>query len=150
MKIGLDLEFQFKEGMLILKSNSGKTLIFTKDHVVQKKIQMVALAELSELSIEQICEFFNYKTRKSYYDIRRFVLENNIEALMPKKTGPKSAPKRTPELEKRIIQLRLSTDKNMYKMTRILNREGFSVKSRLVAQILSDYGISKKKPLQKT
>lgn len=150
MKIGLDLEVQFKEGMLILKSSSGKTLIFAKDHVVQKRIQMVALAELSELSIEQICKFFNYKTRKSYYDIRRFVLENNIEALMPKKTGPKSAPKRTAELEKRVIQLRLSTEKNMYEMTRILNREGFSVKSRLVAQILSDYGISKKKSLQKT
>lgn len=150
MKIGLDLEVQFEEGMLILKSSSGKTLIFPKDHVVQKKIQMVALAELSELSIERICEFFNYKTRKSYYDIRRFVLENNIEALMPKKTGPKSSPKRTPELEKRVIQLRLSTDKNMYEMTRILNQEGFSVKSRVVAQILSDYGISKKKSLQKT
>ena len=144
MKIGIELEVQFKEGMLILKSSSGKTFFFPKDHVVQKKIQMVALAELSELSIEQICKFFNYKTRKSYYDIRRFVLENNIDALTPKKTGPKSAPKRTPQLEKRVIQLRLSTEKNMYEMTRILNREGFSVKSRLVAQILSDYGISKK------
>ncbi len=68
---------------------------------------------------------------------------------MPKKTGPKSAPKRTPELEKKVIQLRLSTDKNMYEMTPILNREGFSIKPRLVAQILSDYGISKKKSLRK-
>jgi len=149
MKIGLDLEVQHKEGMLILKSSYGKTLIFPKDHVVQKKIQMVTLAELTDLTIEQICKLFNYKTRKSYYDIRRFVVENNIEALMFKKTGPKSAPKRTPQLEKRVIQLRLSTDKDMYEMTRILNREGFSIKSRLVAQILSDYGISKKKLLRK-
>jgi hypothetical protein len=50
-------------------------------------------------------------------------------------------------LEKRVIQLRLTTEKNMYEMTRILNQEGFAVKSRLVAQILSDYGISKKKSL---
>lgn len=149
MRIGLDLEVQLKEGILILKSSSGKTLIFPKGHVVQKKIQMVTLAELSDLTIEQICKLFNYKTRKSYYDIRRFVLDNNIEALMPKKTGPKRAPKRTLELEKRVIQLRLATDKNMYEMTRILNREGFSVKSRLVAQILSGYGISKKKSFQK-
>ena len=149
MKIALDLDIQFKDGILILKSDSGRTLIFPKDHVVQKKIQMVALEELSELTVEEICKLFNYKTRKSYYDIRRFVLENNIEALMPKRTGPKSAPKRTPELEKRVIQLRLTTDKNMYEMNRILNQEGFPVKSRLVAQILSDYGISKKKSLQK-
>lgn len=146
MKIALDLDVRVKDGMLILNSASGETLIFSKDHVVPKKIQMVTLAELSGLTIEQICKLFGYKTRKSYYDIRRSVLENNIEALMPKKTGPKSAPKRTAELEKRVIQLRLSTDKDMYKMTRILNQEGFSVGPRLVAQILSDYGISKKNP----
>jgi hypothetical protein len=149
MKIALDLDVQLKNGILILKTSSGRTLVFPTDHVVQKKIQMVALAELSDLTIEKICELFCYRTRKSYYDIRRFVLENNIEALMPKKTGPKSAPKRTPELEKRIIQLRLSTEMNMYEMTRILNRQDFSVKPRLVAQVLSDYGISKKKPLRK-
>lgn len=149
MKIALDLDIRFKEGNLLLNSGSGRTLIFPKNHVVQKKIQMVVLAELSDLTIEEICKLLNYKTRKSYYDIRRFVLENNIEALMPKKTGPKAAPKRTPELEKRVIQLRLTTDKNMYEITSVLNQEGFSGKPRLVAQILSDYGISKKKSLQK-
>jgi transposase len=149
MKIALDLDVRIKDNILILKTTSGRTLIFPKDHMVQKKIQMVTLAELSDMTIEEICKLFNYKTRKSYYDIRRFVLENNIEALMPKKTGPKSAPKRTTELEKRIIQLRLTTDKNMYEMTRTLNQEGFPVKSRLVSQVLSEYGISKKKPLQK-
>ena len=149
MKIALDLDVRIKDNILILKTTSGRTLIFPKDHVVQKKIQMVTLAELSDMTIEEICKLFNYKTRKSYYDIRRFVRENNIEALMPKKTGPKSAPKRTTELEKRIIQLRLTTDKNMYEMTRTLNQEDFSVKSRLVAQVLSEYGISKKKTLQK-
>jgi transposase len=149
MKIALDLDVQLKDGILILKTTSGTTLIFPKDHVVPKKIQMVTLAELSDLSVEQICKLFGYKTRKSYYDIRRCVLQNNIEALMPKKTGPKTAPKRTAELEKRVIQLRLGTDKNMYEITGMLNREGLSVKPRLVAQILSDYGISKKKSLKK-
>jgi transposase len=144
MKIALDLDIRFKDGILIINSSYG-TLIFPKDHAVQRKIQMVTLAELSDLSIEQICKFFHYKTRKSYYDIRRCVLENRIEALLPKKPGPKTAPKRTAELEKRVIQLRLSTEKNMYEMTRTLNQEGFSIRSRLVAQILSDYGISKKK-----
>ena len=70
-------------------------------------------------------------------------------SLNTEKDWAQKRPKRTPELEKRIIQLRLTTDKNMYEMTRILNQEGFPVKSRLVAQILSEYGISKKKSLQK-
>jgi hypothetical protein len=145
MKIALDLDVQIKDGTLILNAGSGRTLIFPKDHLVPKRIQMVALAELSDLTIEQICTLFGYKTRKSYYDIRRLVLQNNIEALMPKRTGPKRASNRTPELEKRVIQLRLGTDKDMYGITRLLNLEGFAVKARLVAQILSDYGISKKK-----
>ena len=55
---------------------------------------------------------------------------------MPKRPGPKSACKRTPELEKPVVQLHLSTDKNMYEMTRILNQKGFSVKSGAVVQIL--------------
>jgi len=148
MKIALDLNVQLKDGALILKAGTGKTLVFPRDHVVTKKIQMVTLAELSELTIEELCRLFGYKTRKSYYDIRRFVLENNMEALMPKRTGPKSSPKRTPELEKRVIQLRLSSDKNMYDLTGILRREGFPIGPRLVAQILSDYGISKKKLLK--
>jgi len=145
MKISLDLDVKLKDGILVVNSASGKTLLFPKDHVVPRKIQMVTLAELSDMTIEKICTLFGYKTRKSYYDIRRFVLENDIHALMPSKTGPKTARKRTTELEKRVIQLRLSTDKDMYKITEILNQEGFSVGPRLVGQILSDYGISKKK-----
>ena len=150
MKIALNLDIQFNNGILTLNSGPGKTLIFPEDYVVPKKIQMVTLAELTDLSIEEICHLFGYKTRKSYYDIRRLVLENNIEALLPGKTGPQSPPKRTKELEKRVIQLRLTTDQNMYDMTRTLNQEDFPIKSRLVAQILNHYGISKKKLLPTT
>jgi len=146
MKIALDLDVQVRDGTLVLSSSSGKTLIFPKDHGVPRKIQMVTLAELSDMSIEKICKLFGYKTRKSYYDIRRSVLDNDISALMPKKTGPKTARKRTTELEKRVIQLRLSTNKDMYKLTELLNQEGFAVGPRLVGQILNDYGISKKNP----
>ena len=149
MKIALDLDVQLTDGTLVLSSSSGKTLIFPKEHGIQRKIQMVTLAELSDMSIEKICKLFGYKTRKSYYDIRRCVLENDIDALMPKKTGPKTARKRTAQLEKRIIQLRLSTDKDMYKLTELVNQEGFAVGPRLVGQILSDYGISKKKSQRK-
>jgi len=144
MKISLDLDIQTKDGALVL-TGAEQSLIIPHDHAVSKKIHMVTLAELSNLTIEEICSLFGYKTRKSYYDIRRAVFQNNIEALMLKKTGPKRPPKRSPELERRIIQLRLTTDKNMYEIAQALNREDFPVSPRLVGQILSDYGISKKK-----
>lgn len=148
MKIELDLDIKYNNGILTIKSKSGKTLVFYNDHIVQKKIQMVTLAELSEITIEEICNIFGYKTRKSFYDVRRCVLQNDIDSLLPKKTGPKSPPKRTPELEKHIIQIRLNSDKNMYEITDELNQKGFNIKSRLVGNILNDYGISKKKPLR--
>lgn len=147
MKVALDLDVQFKDGTLIFDAGSQRTLIIPQEYVVAKKIHMVTLAELTNLSIEEICNLFGYRTRKSYYDIRRAVMQNDIQALLLKKTGPKSPPKRTPKLEKRVIQLRLTTDKDMYEITDALKTEGFSVGSRLVAQILSDYGISKKKRL---
>ena len=144
MKIPLDLEVTFKDGVLILATPKGQ-MIFPRDHQVQRKIHMVTLGELSQLTVEEICQLFHYRTRKSYYDIRRFVLENRIEKLFPQRSGPKTPPKRTSDLEKRVIQLRLTTEKDMYAITQALNAEGFSVKSRLVAQVLADYGISKKK-----
>ena len=49
MKIALDLDVRVKDNILILKTSSGRTLIFPKDHVVQRKIQMVTLAELSHM-----------------------------------------------------------------------------------------------------
>lgn len=144
MKVSIDLDIQAQDGSLIL-SGPEKSLVIPPDHSVSKKIHMITLAELSSLTIEEICSMFGYKTRKSYYDIRRAVLQNDIEALMVKKTGPKKPPKRSLELERQVIQLRLTTDKNMYEITQMLNQQGFSVGSRLVGQILSDYGISKKK-----
>jgi len=147
MKVTLDLDVQVKDGTLVLKADYNRTLIIPPEYAVSKKIHMVTMAELTNLSIGEICSLFGYRTRKSYYDIRRAVMQNDIQALLLKKTGPKSPPKRTPELEKRVIQLRLTTDKNMYDITDALKAESFSVESRLVAQILSDYGISKKKRL---
>jgi len=144
MKIPLELEITFQDGVLILTTPNGQ-MILPPDHQVQRKIQMVTLGKLGPLTVEELCNLFHYKTRKSYYDIRRLVLENKIEKLLPQRTGPKTSPKRTPQLEKRVIQLRLTTNKDMYALTRTLNAEGFSIKPRLVAQILADYGISKKK-----
>ena len=41
--------------------------------------------------------------------------------------------------------MRLETTYNMYEMADELDRLGFDVSARLVAQILSDFGLSKKK-----
>ena len=109
---------------------------------------MVTLGELTDLPKIQIAKLFGYATRKSYYDIRNAVLNGNSQDLIPESTGPKSAPKRTKELEALVIQMRFETDDSMYEMASKLNNLGFDVSPRLIGQILMDYGLSKKKPLQ--
>ena len=145
MQVKLLLDVSYENGVLVLTSSTGRKLVFPASHEVQKKLEMVTLGELSELTIKEVCHLFNFKTRKSYYDIRRCVLENDIEKLLPRKPGPKRLRKRTPEMEKRVIQLRLTTDQNMYQIAETLRKEDFKVSARLVAEVLADFGISKKK-----
>jgi len=113
---------------------------------VQKKVSMITLGELSDLPKQQIANAFGYSTRKSYYDIRDAVLNGSEKDLFPEKTGPKTAPKRTKELEIIVIKMRFETDYNMYEIAADLKSKGIDVGARIVGQILSDYGLAKKKP----
>ena len=144
-KISLDIEVRIKDGVLVLTDAEGKALTFSKDQVLQKKISMVTLGELSVLPRIEIANAFGFATRKSYYDARYAVLNGVADDLFPQRTGPKKATKRTRELEIRVIRMRLEAAYNMYEMADELNRLGFDVSARLVAEILSDFGLSKKK-----
>ena len=144
-KISLNIEIRMMDGMLVLTDADGRALTFSKDQLVQKKVSMVTLGELSYLPKIEIAKAFGFLTRKSYYDARYAVLNGVAEDLFPKRTGPKKATKRTRELEMRVIRMRLETKYNMYEMADELNRLGYDVSARLVAQILSDFGLSKKK-----
>jgi hypothetical protein len=148
MKMSINLEVSVINGNLVLTDKEGGIVTFSKDQVVQKKVSMVTLGELSNLPKIQIAKTFGYSTRKSYYDIRNAVLNGSIKDLIPEPTGPKSAPKRTRELEVLIIKMRFETDYNMYEIADKLKDSGFDVSPRLIGQILTDYGLSKKKPLQ--
>jgi len=148
MKMSINLEVSVINGNLVLTDKEGGIVTFSKDQVVQKKVSMVTLGELSNLPKIQIAKTFGYSTRKSYYDIRNAVLNGSIEDLIPETTGPKSAPKRTRELEVLVIKMRFETDYNMYEIADKLKDSGFDVSPRLIGQILADYDLSKKKPLQ--
>ena len=144
-KISLDIEVHMKNGVLVLTDAEGRALTFSKDQVVQKKVSMVTLGEFSDLPRIEIAKAFGFATRKSYYDARYAVLNGPTADLFPHRTGPKKATKRTRELEMRVIRMRVETPYNMYEMADELDRLGFDVSARLVAQILSDFGLSKKK-----
>ncbi len=144
MRMDMNLEISFKNGTLSIKNVKGGTVDYQKDQVVQRKINMVTLGELSKRSKLEIAQAFGYSTRKTYYDAKNAILEGSIEDLIPKSSGPKSPRKRTQELEILVIRLRFETDYNMYEIADHLRERGFDISSRLVGDILTDYGLSKK------
>ncbi len=145
MKISLNVEISHQDGDLIITDKQGRVVTFSKDQVVQKKVSMITLGELTAYPKLQVARAFGYSTRKSYYDIRYAVLNGIPADLLPQATGPKSAPKRTREVEVLVIQMRFETEKNMYQIADSLQKLGFDISARLVGQILSDYGLAKKK-----
>ena len=144
MNIAIDIEVSVKNGTLVLTDREGKAITFSPEQSVQKKVSMITLGELCDLPKIELAQAFGFKTRKSYYDTREAVLNGLPADLLPKRTGPQSASKRTKELEALIIRRRYETDLNMYQITVELTQLGFAVSARLVAQVLADYGLGKK------
>lgn len=144
MNIAIDIEVSVKNGALVLTDREGKAITFSPEQSVQKKVSMITLGELCNLPKIELAQAFGFKTRKSYYDTREAVLNGLPADLLPKRTGPHTASKRTKELEALIIRRRYETDLNMYQITAELTQLGFAVSARLVAQVLADYGLGKK------
>jgi len=144
LRISPNIEVQYSGGILSVSNGEGKVITFSKEQSIQRKVSMVLLGEFSDQPKIQIAKAFGFSTRKSYYDIREQVLKGTAADLAPKRTGPLKPPKRTRELEALIIQMRFETDLNMYEITAELSRRGFDVSSRLVAEVLADYGLAKK------
>jgi hypothetical protein len=104
MKFSINIEVRLEDGLLILTDTEGKAVTFSRDQVVQKKVSMITLGELSDLPRIKIARAFGFATRKSYYDARYAVLNGVAADLFPQRTGPKRATKRTRELEARVIR----------------------------------------------
>ena len=144
MPITFSFNVQAKEGTLMFTDRAGKTVTFSKEQTVQKKVSMITLGELCGLPKRQLAASFGFKTRKSYYDIRNAVLKGAPEDLLPKRTGPHTRSKRTKEMEALIIRTRFETDLNMYEIAEALTHMGVNISARLVGQVLADYGLAKK------
>ncbi len=140
----LNVNVQVKDGMLVFTDRDGKTVTFSTEQTVQKKVSMIALGELCGLPKRQLANGFGFKTRKSYYDCRNTVLKGAPAELLPQRRGPHTRSKRTQEVEALIIRTRFETDGNLYEIAETVTQQGFPVSARLVGRVLADYGLSKK------
>jgi hypothetical protein len=144
MQIVLNVNVQVQDGTLVLTDPAGKTVTFSKEQTVQKRVSMIALGELCGLPKRQLANGFGFKTRKSYYDCRNVALKGSPEALLPQRRGPHTRSKRTKEVEALIIRMRFETDGTMYEIAETLTPQGIPVSARLVGRVLADYGLAKK------
>ena len=144
MYITFSLNVQAHEGTLMLTDRAGKTVTFSKEQSVQPQVSMLTLGDLCGLPKRQLAAGFGFKTRKSYYDSRKAVLQGSLADLFPKRRGPRSPSIRTKEIEALIIRTRFETDRNMYEIADTFTQMNDPVSARLVGQVLADYGLSKK------
>jgi transposase len=74
----------------------GGSPFFDCRDIVQVKYEMVRAADNAEGTVADISRSFGF-SRKSYYQINEAFQAGGLQALVPKKTGPKKPTKLTPE-----------------------------------------------------
>jgi len=144
MPSALNIHVQVKDGTLVLTDSAGKTVTFSKEHTVQKKVSMITLGALCGFPKHQRATGFGFQSRTSSYALRNVVLPGAPADLLPKRTGPHPPSKRTQEVEARLIRLRFETHGTLYESADAFTQMGFPVRARLVGQGRADYGLSKK------
>jgi transposase len=138
-----------RDGDILYRTKDGKEYVIKHEDVCQRKLEMIKVAQLTDLPIKDVCQIFGFKSKQTYYDARSILEEIGSVGLFPIKTGPKRNYVMSEELVARAIELRFRTDWNMYAIGEKLREEGFSVRDRMVGEILEKYRITVKKTPKK-
>jgi transposase len=138
-----------RDGDILYRTADGKEYVIKHEDVCQRKLEMIKVAQLTDLPIKDVCQIFGFKSKQTYYDARSILEEIGSVGLFPIKTGPKRNYVMSEELVARSIELRFRTDWNMYAIGEKLREEGFSVRDRMVGEILEKYRITVKKTPKK-
>ncbi|MCL0099192.1 hypothetical protein M1O16_05110 [Dehalococcoidia bacterium] len=133
-----------KDGDILYRTPDGKEYVVKYEDICQRKLEMIKVAQLTDLPIKDVCQIFGFKSRQSYYSARSVLEEIGSVGLFPGKTGPKRNYVMSQELVARAIELRFRTDWNMYAIGEKLREEGFPVRDRMVGEIFEKYRITVK------
>ena len=139
-----------RDGDILYRTADGKEYVVKYEDICQRKLEMVKVAQLTDLPIKDVCQIFGFKSRQTYYQAKGVLEEIGSVGLFPRKTGPKRNYVMSEELVARAIELRFRTDWNMYGIGEKLREEGFPVRDRMVGEIFENYRITVKKTPQKS
>lgn len=110
------------------------------------KMAMLLQGECTEVGPTEAAKKFNF-SRARYYQLRDAFIQRGFNALINKKTGPKRNYRRTPEVTKLVIRARFLDPKASAEVIASkLRQDGYSIATRSVERIISDYGLQKKTP----
>jgi transposase len=130
---------------LVIQGEKDKRFIIDLNDSLQLRYELVRELKLSGVPKEEICTKFGY-SRVMGHLYETAWDKNRWDGLKDKKKGPKRKPKRTEELENRILAIRFKhPEKDMYEITDILTEEGYHISARSVARVLSEHGVTLKK-----
>jgi len=134
---------------ILYRTADGKEYVVKYEDICQRKLEMIKVAQLTDLSIKDVCQIFGFKSKQTYYHAKGVLEEIGSVGLFPRKTGPKRNYIMSEELVTKAIELRFHTDWNMYAIGERLREEGFSVRDRMVGEIFEKYRITVKKTPKK-
>ena len=132
-------------GDILYRTADGKEYVVKYEDVCQRKLEMIKVAQLTDLPIKDVCQIFGFKSKQTYYHAKSVLEQIGSIGIFPRKTGPKRNYVMSEQLVTRAIELRFRTDWNMYAIGEKLREEGFSVRDRMVGEILEKYRITVKK-----
>ena len=136
-----------RDGDILYRTADGKEYVVKYEDICQRKLEMVKVAQLTDLPIKDVCQIFGFKSKQTYYHAKGVLEEIGSVGLFPRKTGPKRNYVMSEELVTRAIELRFRT--NMYAIGEKLREEGFPVRDRMVGEIFEKYRITVKKTPKK-
>jgi hypothetical protein len=134
-----------RDGDILYRTKDGGQYVVKYEDICQRKLEMVKVAQLTDLPIRDVCQIFGFRSKQTYYHAKSVLEEIGSVGLFPRKTGPKRNYVMSQELVARAIELRFHTDWNMYAIGEKLREEGFLVRDRMVGEIFEKYRITVKK-----
>ncbi len=149
METQISFAITLRDGDILYRTEDGRQYVVKYEDICQRKLEMVKVAQLTDLPIKDVCQIFGFKSKQTYYHAKSVLEEIGSIGVLPRKSGPKRNYVMSEELVARAIELRFRTDWNMYAIGEKLREEGFSVRDRMVGEILEKYRITVKKTPKK-
>ena len=123
----------------------SRSLTVKSKDIIQWRYEMIREASLSKGSIDDICRKYHYSRDMYYYYKGKFDAQG-ILGLADEKPGPRTATKRTGDVDRMIIEHRFKKPHiNMYEIAEQMNKLGIDISARSVSRTLEEHGLSLKK-----